>query len=128
MVKKIIMRILLASFTCAQCVPYWVCNPWSSCEDGFRTRECHDMNNCDDYDELPRETKRCDDPELYLPLNDGKEPVAHEETNSTEPEMQEITTEVVLANEDAKPNILVGLLIIAAFAIIGIIIGRKISN
>jgi len=133
MVKRILLLVLIASFASAECMPYWLCDSWSSCELGYRTRSCRDVNNCDNYDELPREVKRCDDPEGYTPINLEMEDIAEPEKIEATPDQtsfEDMPADVtaIERTDVPSPNIFIGMIIIAAFAVAGILVGRKLRN
>jgi len=127
MVKTIMALLILVSVTSvlADCETNWFCDPWSDCEYGFQTRFCRDLSSCEMVEELPVQTKRCDDANDYEVKNTVIEerieaPVeqAEPELINEEPDVQELQT----------PNMLVGLLIVGVFIVAGVLIGRKISN
>jgi len=44
------------------CSPIWECSGWSECADGFKTRECRDLNYCDKQEvewSKPKEKQAC---------------------------------------------------------------------
>jgi hypothetical protein len=43
----------------AVCTPDWTCTAWSECVDGVQTRECVDMNNCNQVEGAPIMTTSC---------------------------------------------------------------------
>lgn len=48
-----------SSFNDNICVPLWNCDSWRGCSDGFKTRECIDLNNCGISYNKPLEKVSC---------------------------------------------------------------------
>jgi len=125
--RIILLTILLASFAAADCTTDWVCDDWSDCSIvGYMTRNCQDNNNCGGQN--PQEIKKCDDDAAYEPENEVIADVPEPEIISEDEEPQaEADEQSQMPIVDGKPNLWIGLGIIALFIIIGIIIGRIIK-
>jgi len=134
MVKTVIL-IVLALFlytfevTAQECVSDWNCTEWSVCSEmGFNTRTCNDEYYCPVPTDKPKEIKRCYDDNDYLPgepevvaaVNIHDDSMVHANNTAIETDTSE-------AHSD-KPNIYVGLGIIAVFIIIGLLIGFTFKN
>ncbi len=48
-----------SSGSLGNCVEHWVCTSWSSCESGFKRRDCTDVNNCGTTDLKPPVVDEC---------------------------------------------------------------------
>jgi len=46
------------------CDPIWQCSAWSTCNNGIKTRECTDLNDCGIMQEMPNESASCSLPAL----------------------------------------------------------------
>jgi len=139
MIKYILLLLFIPAVFSQDCTSYWVCDDWSSCDMGFQTRECRELANCDIVKDIPPQTKRCDDPNLYEVVNaEASEEIAEDEQDLTAEEMvtesnDEATDEVAMneaqeATATEQPNPFIGALIILIFVIIGIIIGSKVKS
>ena len=42
------------------CLSFWQCSPWSSCENKFQKRTCNDLNNCKTIINKPQEQQSCE--------------------------------------------------------------------
>jgi hypothetical protein len=135
MVKALVIFLLFISTAAAQCTPYWICDDWSSCEYGFQTRDCRDLADCEDVEDIPVQTKRCDDPEEYEVANEeineqqGRQVVSVQEPLQEQAEnLSNVTAALPEDEPQEQASILVGLLIVAVFAVIGILVGRSIRS
>jgi len=61
----------------SECIPNWTCTNWSTCINGIQTRNCTDLNGCENLSGKPKEIQDCDEeqtlPEIYLELEYQKE-------------------------------------------------------
>lgn len=65
----------------AVCVEDWLCDVWSSCQQGYNVRDCYDFNSCGTYKTVPKTKIECEEPaeeivdeeELYIPPETGIE-------------------------------------------------------
>lgn len=126
MVKRLMILLLLFPAALA-CETDWTCTDWSSCSDlGYMTRTCADLNACNMQG--PIEIKKCDDPEEYEPINTGTEETTDSKNAVISPSSQPMNQTEAPPDMQEAPNQYIGASILLIFGILGIIIGKKISN
>ncbi|MCB9358985.1 S8 family serine peptidase [Candidatus Woesearchaeota archaeon] len=64
----------------AECVPYYKCDEWSDCINGYYRRECNDLNQCNSTDAelIPETMLRCE-----------RQPIVKKEVKTESPKLQE---------------------------------------